>query len=120
MTSSAGHSLLPDGSVRRRCRAGLDAFNVRMRAPLSMARLTAYFSERLCPCTRKRMRRHVLAAMFALAMPATHAWAQVPSPADAANQEFLRQQERDRALRQQQEQAPDVRLQGQPTSPQID
>ncbi len=119
MTSSAAHSLLPAGSVRRRCRAGLDAFNVRVRAQLSTARLIAYFSERLRPCTRKRLRRQVLAAMFLLAMPATQAWAQAPSPVDAANHEFLRQQERDRALLQQQEQAPDVRLQGQPTSPQL-
>lgn len=37
--------------------------------------------------------------------------AQAVSPADDANQEFLRQQERERNLRQQQEQRPDVRLQ---------
>jgi hemolysin activation/secretion protein len=52
-------------------------------------------------------------------MPATRAWAQASSPAAAANQEFLRQQERERALRQQQEQAPDVRLQDQPAPPQL-
>lgn len=40
-----------------------------------------------------------------------HVQAQIVSPADAANQEFLRQQERERVLRQQQEQRPDVRLQ---------
>jgi len=40
-----------------------------------------------------------------------HGQAQAASPADAANQEFLRQQERERVLRQQQEQSPDVRLQ---------
>jgi hemolysin activation/secretion protein len=37
--------------------------------------------------------------------------AQTVSPAEAANQEFLRQQERERVLRQRQEQGPDVRLQ---------
>ena len=37
-------------------------------------------------------------------------WAQVVLPADAASQEFLRQQERERILRQQLEQMPDVRL----------
>jgi hemolysin activation/secretion protein len=47
--------------------------------------------------------------------PATHAWAQTVSPTDAANQEFLRQQERERLLRQQQEQSPDVRLQPVPS-----
>ena len=40
-----------------------------------------------------------------------HGQAQAASPADAANQEFLRRQERERVLRQQQEQSPDVRLQ---------
>jgi len=40
-----------------------------------------------------------------------HVQAQIVSPADAANQEFLRQQERERVLRRQQEQRPDVRLQ---------
>ncbi|MFZ5763796.1 MAG: ShlB/FhaC/HecB family hemolysin secretion/activation protein [Thermodesulfobacteriota bacterium] len=40
-----------------------------------------------------------------------HALAQTVSPAEAANQEFLRQQERERVLRQRQEQGPDVRLQ---------
>lgn len=41
--------------------------------------------------------------------------AQTVSPAEAANQEFLRQQERERVLRQQQEQSPDVRLQSVPS-----
>lgn len=41
--------------------------------------------------------------------------AQAVSPAEAANQEFLRQQERERVLRQQQEQSPDVRLQPAPS-----
>ncbi len=41
--------------------------------------------------------------------------AQTVSPTEAANQEFLRQQERERVLRQQQEQSPDVRLQSAPS-----
>lgn len=40
-----------------------------------------------------------------------HVQAQIVSPADAANHEFLRRQERERVLRRQQEQRPDVRLQ---------
>ncbi len=45
-----------------------------------------------------------------VSMPLTEAWAQAVSPAETANQELLRQQERERILRQQHEQAPDVRL----------
>lgn len=44
-----------------------------------------------------------------------HAQAQIVSPTDAANQEFLRRQERERVLRRQQEEHPDVRLQPVPS-----
>jgi hemolysin activation/secretion protein len=48
--------------------------------------------------------------MILAALPLTGAWAQPVAPAAADNQELLRQQERERAFRQQQEAAPDVRL----------
>lgn len=51
-----------------------------------------------------------LLVLGVVSMPLTEAWAQVVSPADTANLELLRQQERERILRRQQEQAPDVRL----------
>lgn len=51
-----------------------------------------------------------LLVLGVVSMPLTAAWAQAVSPAEAANQELLRQQERERILRQQQEPAPDVRL----------
>lgn len=44
-------------------------------------------------------------------LPAACAWGQVVSSADAATQELLREQERTRVLRQQQERSPDVSLQ---------
>ncbi|WP_418128013.1 ShlB/FhaC/HecB family hemolysin secretion/activation protein [Thermithiobacillus tepidarius DSM 3134] len=56
-----------------------------------------------------------LALCLACLQPAW-AWAEVVLPEEAANQEFLRQQERERALRQQQEQTPDVRLQRPPSA----
>lgn len=52
----------------------------------------------------------LLFVLCVVSMPLTEAWAQVVTPAEAANQELLRQQERERILRQQQEQTPDVRL----------
>lgn len=52
----------------------------------------------------------LLFVLCVVSMTLTEAWAQVVSPAEAANQELLRQQERERILRQQQEQTPDVRL----------
>lgn len=120
MTSSAVHSLLLDGPLRRRALTGLDAFHFCLRARSSTPRPDEHTSERHRSRAPQRLRDFVLVAMLVLAMPATHAWAQAPSPVDAANQEFLRQQERERALRQQQEQVPDVRLRDQPTSPHLD
>lgn len=49
-------------------------------------------------------------ALGLLSLRASPGWAQVVSPIEASNQEFVREQERSRALRQQQERAPDVHL----------
>ena len=48
--------------------------------------------------------------MILASLPLTGAWAQPVAPAAADHQELLRQQERERVFRQQQEMAPDVRL----------
>lgn len=120
MTSSAVRSLLLGGPARTRSRAEVSALDICLPARASIARLSEYFYGRRRTRPRERLRCHVLAAMLSLAMSATGAGAQSPSPADSANQEFLRQQERDRALRRQQEQAPDVRLPEKPASSQPD
>ena len=49
-------------------------------------------------------------ALGLLSLRAAPTWAQAVSPVDASNQELVREQERARALRQQQERAPDVHL----------
>ena len=54
--------------------------------------------------------RSLLAIFMLLGLVAV-ARLQAAEPPESANQEFVRQQERERLLRQQQEQAPDVRLQ---------
>ncbi|MDG4476265.1 ShlB/FhaC/HecB family hemolysin secretion/activation protein [Desulfobacterales bacterium RS19-109] len=54
--------------------------------------------------------RCILLIFVIASMSAEETWSQTVSPTDAANQEFLRQQERERVLRQQLEQRPDVRL----------
>ncbi len=48
--------------------------------------------------------------MILASLPLTGAWAQPVAPAAVDNQELLRQQERERVFRQQQQTAPDVRL----------
>jgi len=54
---------------------------------------------------------HSLLGLLILCLPDVYVLAGTVSPTDAADQEFLHQQERERVLRQQQEQRPDVRLQ---------
>ncbi len=52
-----------------------------------------------------------LLALTVLVSPMASSWLQAVTTIESASQEYLRQQERERLLRQQQEQAPDVRLQ---------
>ena len=54
-----------------------------------------------------------LLALTVLVSPMFSSWPQAATPIESASQEYLLQQERERLLRQQQEQAPDVRLQAQ-------
>jgi hemolysin activation/secretion protein len=63
-------------------------------------------AERFSPIFCRR-----LLALTVLVSPMASSWLQAATPIESASQEYLRQQERERLLRQQQEQAPDVRLQ---------
>nr|WP_319585313.1 POTRA domain-containing protein [uncultured Desulfobulbus sp.] len=54
-----------------------------------------------------------LLALTVLVGPMASSWLHAATPIESASQEYLRQQERERLLRQQQEQAPNVRLQAQ-------
>ena len=67
----------------------------------------------LQPAAPPRLARalgRTLLVLGVVSLPLAGAWAQAVSPAEAADQELLRQQERERILRQQHEPAPDVRL----------
>jgi hemolysin activation/secretion protein len=80
--------------------------------PVPRRGLTAHAPARRLP-TRLTLAAPACRRWLALALaawPAAHAWSQVPSQEEAANQAAWREQERTRALREQLERRPDVRL----------
>lgn len=77
-----------------------------LRRGLALARLHATAPDRSRSQTHARVWLTLALALF----PVARAAGQILSPAEATGQELLREQERTRVLRQQQERSPDVRL----------